>query len=107
MDKDGLAIAASRTEATEEIDRVNTRAGNAVLYYRTPEGLKSLGNPKAVVSANGLFNAAGENALACAKKDPHAEIWHLNVKVGQTTHKASAIRIPATGWLLITMDRNP
>jgi len=107
MDKDGLAIAASRTEATEEIDLVNTSAQKAVLYYRTSEGLKSLGNPKAVVSANGLFNAAGENALAGAKEDPHAEIWHLNVKVDQTTHKASAVRIPVTGWLLITMDTNP
>jgi hypothetical protein len=107
MDKDGLAIAASRRAATEEIDRVNTRAGNTVLYYRTPDGLKSLGNPKAVVSANGLFNSAGENALACAEKDPHAEIWRLNVKVGQTTHEASAVRIPATGWLLITVDTNP
>jgi hypothetical protein len=107
MDKDGLAMAASRTAATEEIDRVNTRAGNAVLYYRTSEGLKWLGNPKAVVSANGLFNAAGETALACAKKDPHAEIWHLNVKAGQATHKASAVRIPATCWLLITVDTNP
>ena len=107
MDKDGLAIAANRPAATEEIDSVNTGAGNAVLYYRTSRGLKLLGNPKAVASSNGLFNAAGESALACAKKDPHAEIWHLNLKVGQTTtHKASATRIPAAGWLLITMDTN-
>lgn len=104
MDKDGLAIAVNRSTAAEEIDRVNTRAGNAVLYYRTSRGLKSLGNQKAVSSSNGLFNEAGENALACAEKDPHAEIWHLNIKSGQTTHKAAAVRIPATGWLLITID---
>jgi hypothetical protein len=57
-------------------------------------------------SSNGLLNETGENALACADKDPHAEIWHLNVKVGQTTRKAAVARIPATGWLPITIDTN-
>ena len=104
MDKEGLAIAVSRAAATEEIDRVNTRAGSAILYYRTSPGLKSLGNQKAVSSSNGLFNEAGDNALAWTEKDPHAGIRHLKVKVGQTMHKAAAARIPATGWLLTTID---
>ena len=104
MDKEGLAIAVSRAAATKEIDRVNTKAGSAILHYRTSQGLKPLGNQKAVSSSNGLFNEAGENALACVEKDPHAEIWHLNVKTGQTTHKAAMTRIHATGWLLITID---
>jgi len=104
MDREGLAIAVNRAAATEEIDRVNTRAGSAILYYRTSQGLKSLGNQKAVSSSNGLFNEAGENALACTEKDPHIGIWHLNVKVEQTMHKAAAARIPITGWLLITID---
>ncbi len=104
MDKEGLAIAANRAAATEEINRINTRAGSAILYYRTSQGLKSLGNQKAVSSSNGLFNEAGENALVWTEKDPHAGIWHLKVKVGQTMHKAAAARIPATGWLLITID---
>ena len=104
MDKEGLAIAVSRAAATEEINRVNTKASSAILYYRTSPGLKSLGNQKAVSSSNGLFNEAGENALARAEKDPHTGIWHLKVKVGQTMHKAAAARIPATGWLLITID---
>ena len=45
-----------------------------------------------------------EKALARSEKDPHAGIWHLKVKVGQTMHKAAAARISATGWLLITID---
>ena len=102
--KDGLAIAANRETATKEIERVNTQAGKAVLYYRSSQGLASLGNEKAVSSSHGLFNEAGERALACAKKDPHAEIWYLNVKEGQTDYKAAAARVPATGWLLITID---
>jgi len=106
MDKEGLAIAANRAAASEEINRVNTRADSAILYYRTSQGLKSLGNQKGVSSSNGLFNEAGEKALSCAKKDPHAGIWRLNVKVGKTMCKAATTRIPATGWLLITIDTN-
>ena len=106
MDKKGLAIAASRASATEEINIVNTGAGSAILYYRTSQGLKSLGNQKAVSSSNALFNEAGENALACTGKDPHTGVWHLNVKAGQTIYKASAARISATGWLLITIHTN-
>ena len=56
------------------------------------------------LTAFGLFNEAGENALACTEKYPHAGIWHLNVKVEQTMHEAAAARIPATGWLLIAID---
>ena len=59
---------------------------------------------KTVPSSNTLFNEAGENTLARTKKDPHTEIWHMNVKVGQTMHKATAVKIPSTGWLLITID---
>jgi hypothetical protein len=103
MDKDGLAIATSRGAATKEISRVNTKALSAVLHYRTSRGLKSRENRKAVSSSNALFNQAGENALAAVEKEPHAETWHLNVKTGQTTHKAVVARVPSTGWLLITM----
>ncbi|MBW1781299.1 MAG: cache domain-containing protein [Deltaproteobacteria bacterium] len=104
LDKEGLAIAANRGAAMEEIDRINTRAGNAILYYRTSQGLRSLGNQKAISSSNHLFNEAGEHALACVEKDPHSEIRHLNLKVGQATHRAAVARIPSTGWLLITID---
>jgi hypothetical protein len=104
MDKDGLAIATSRAAATKEISRVNTQAGSAVLHYRTPQALESLGNQKAVASSNALFNEAGEKALAAVKKEPNAETWQLNVKTGPTTHKAAVARIPETGWLLITID---
>ena len=65
-----------------------------------------MSNQKAVSSSNGLFNEPGENALACAEKDPHAGSWQLNVKVGQRMHKAAAARIPAAGWLVITIDTN-
>ena len=106
MDKEGLAIGTNRPAATEEINRINTMAGSAVLYYRTSQGLKTLGRQKAVCSSNDLFNAAGENALAARKSNPDAEIWLLNVEVGQTARKAAAASIPATGWLLVTIDTN-
>ena len=102
MDREGLAIATNRATATEEIDRVNTKAGSAVLYYRTSQEIKVFGK-KSVSSSNGLFNEVGESLLTRVEKDPHAGIWHLQVKVGQTMYKAAAARISATGWLLITM----
>ncbi len=107
MDKEGLAIAANRTAATEEIERVNTGAGSAILHYRTAQGVNPLGNQKAVSSSNGLFNEAGENALARAKEDPHAGIWHVKVKAGEKVYKGAAVKISETGWLLITIDTNP
>ncbi len=104
LGREGLAIAANRPVATEEIERVNTGAGEAVLYYRTSSGLSSLGNPKAISSSHALFNEAGEMALASVKKDPHAEMQHLQVKVEQKIYKGAVVRLPMTGWLLITMD---
>ena len=104
IDKDGLAIAVGSRGAMEEINRVNTKAGGAVLHYRTSQGLKSLGNQAAISSANALFDEAGEKALAAVGKDPGAEVWYLTVRRGAKAHKAAAARIPATGWLLITID---
>ena len=104
MDKEGLAIAVSRVAASEEISSINAKAGSAILHYRTSQGLKSLENQKALPSSNSLFNEAGESALACVEKDPHARIWHMKVKTGQTTRPAAVARIPTTGWLLITID---
>lgn len=106
-DNEGLAIAGSRAATNEEIDRVNTEAGGAVLYYRTSQGFKSHGNQRAVPSSNGLFNAAVANALASAGKDPHAGTWHLKVKAGKRMYEAAAARIPQTGWLPVTIDTNP
>ena len=107
MDRDGLAMAANRPAATKEIESVNSGAGSAILYYRTSEGLKTLGTQKAVPSSNGLFNAAGEKALASGKKNPQAGIWPMKVKVGEKTYKGAAVKIPETGWLLITIDVGP
>jgi hypothetical protein len=104
MDKDGLAIAAGSGAPTEEIHRVNTEAGRAVLYYRTSKSLKSIGNNRVKSSSNPLFNAAGESALASLEREPKAAIWHLSVKTGPTTHKVAVARIPETGWLMITID---
>ena len=42
VDDHGLAIGASDPDLVAEIDRVNTEAGGAVLYFRTAEGMKTL-----------------------------------------------------------------
>jgi hypothetical protein len=68
------------------------------------ESIKSLEIRGAVSSSHGLYNEAGENALACANKNPRAGMWHMDVKLGQTITRAVAVRIAATGWFLITID---
>ncbi len=104
MDRNGLAVAANNTAVVDEIEQVNTKAGAAVLYYRTPKGIKSLGNEKAVSSSNGLLNEVGEKAVALAAKDPNAESWRIKINEGQAAHQAAVARIPATGWLLLTIE---
>lgn len=105
MDREGLAIAASTPEAAGEIDRINSGAGKAVLYYRTAETLNSLSNPDKASSCNALLTAAGEAATACGKKYPSRGAWPLNVKTDQGTYRAAAAKIPATGWLILVIDR--
>lgn len=106
-DKNGLAIAVNRPAATQEIDRVNTRAKNAVLYFRTPVGLRTVSNPKAVASSNDLLNAAVENALASLKKDPGTAIGHFTITSGSTDHNGAVVTIPSTGWPLIAIEAGP
>lgn len=104
MNKDGLAIGANRTSAVKEIDSVNARAGAAVLYYRNSEGRNALKSQKVICSSNALFDAVGEDAVVSATKEPNKGLWQLNVKVGERIYKAAAAKVPATGWLLVTVD---
>jgi hypothetical protein len=105
MDRKGLAIAASTPDAAGEIDRINSGAGKAVLYYRTAETLNSLPNPGGASSCNPLLNAAGETATACGKKNPSRGTWSLNVKTDRGAYRAAVAKIPATGWLIVVIDQ--
>lgn len=107
MDKNGLAIAATSTTASEEIERINTREGAAVLYYRTTQGTTSLGKPEAVPSASPLFNGVGEQAVAWAAASPGAVMSRMPVAVAGRVYRAAMVKIPPTGWMLVTIDLQP
>ena len=99
-----LAIAGSTPKAAGEIDRVNSSAGKAVLYYRTSESIKALPNQAGIPSCNPLLTAAGDTATACVKEEPSRDNWPLNVRTAGAAYKAAAARIRTTGWLLVTID---
>ena len=50
IDGEGLAIDATDATLAAEIDRVNSEAGAAVLYFRSAEGVRRLGTKDAVAS---------------------------------------------------------
>ena len=105
MDREGLAIAGRTPDAAGEIDRINSEAGKAVLYYRAAETLNSLPNPDGVSSCNPVLTSAGETATACVKKNPSRGTWPLNVKTDQGAYRAAAAKIPETGWLIVVIDQ--
>lgn len=96
VDGSGLAIDASEPTLADEIDRVNTKAQAAALYYRTAEGLEGLAGKHAVPSADDEVNALVEAALAKVGAGDNGPV-DLDGK------RALAARIENTGWLLILL----
>lgn len=94
VDGKGLAIDASNPALADEIDRVNTKARAAVLYFRTAESLRASGVDHAVASTNARINALVEAALA---KVGTAD----NAPAEVDGERALAAHIENTGWLLI------
>jgi hypothetical protein len=64
VDSDGLAIDASDPALAAEIDRVNTKAGAAVLYYRSADGMATITTKDAIASSSAETNALVELVLA-------------------------------------------
>jgi len=64
VDSEGLAIGASDTALAADIDRVNAKAGAAVLYYRSDDGIDTITNRDAVASSSAEINALVEQVLA-------------------------------------------
>lgn len=98
VDEEGLAIDSSDASLADEIERVNTKAGAAVLYYRSAEGLKEVANNQAVASTNDQINTLVEAALTkvgTADKAP----------VEVDGERAVAAPIDSTEWLLVLIRR--
>jgi len=64
VDSEGLAIDAYDPALAAEIDRVNAKAGAAVLYYRSADGMETITNRDAVASSSAEINALVEQVLA-------------------------------------------
>lgn len=94
VDDKGLAIDASDMELADEIDRVNTEAQAAVLYYRGAEDLKGVRDDQAVASTNGRINALVEASVAAAGAGGTAPVQ-------VDGRRALAAQVENTGWLLI------
>jgi hypothetical protein len=95
VDGKGLAIDASAPGLAAEIDRVNSKAGAAVLYYRTEDGLRTIDAKDAVVSQHASVDALVEQVLAKADSgdDP--------VRLDAGGRRVLAARIESTGWLVV------
>jgi hypothetical protein len=94
---DGLAIDASDPKLAAEIDQVNTKAGAAVLHYRTADGMKSVVADGAVASDDASTNALVELVLAQAD---NADSIKLDVD-GNRVLVAPVKRTPAGSLILI------
>jgi hypothetical protein len=99
IDSKGLAIDATDPALAAEIDRVNSEAGAAVLYFRTADGIKRLGTNDAVGSESAQLNSAMENLLRQAEPSSAP-----TVRLDINGRRVLAARIERTGWLVILME---
>jgi hypothetical protein len=94
VDGEGLAIDASDPALASEIDRVNAKAGAAVLYYRSPEGMETITTRDAIASSSAETNALVEQVLAKAGGGN-------TVQLELGGRRVLAAPIEHTPWLLV------
>ena len=98
MTKRGKAIAASDPKVAAALIEENTKAGDAVVYFRADRGLASLGLEKATDSPDDDLNAAGEGVLERTKTEKG-----LPIVFTQGKDMVLAARIKTTGWYLVLL----
>jgi hypothetical protein len=94
IDGDGLAIDTSDPTLDAEIDRVNAKAGAAVLYYRSPDGMKTITARDAAASSSAETNMLVEQVLAKAGGGN-------TVRLDLDGRRVLAAPIRHTAWLLV------
>jgi hypothetical protein len=97
VDQRGLAIDASDADLAAELQTVNTKAGAAVLFYRTAKGLKGLEQKDAVVSRFHWVNSVTEQVIGHGAKTGESPMVALEAD----GRNVLAARIPSTGWYVI------
>jgi Methyl-accepting chemotaxis protein-like, first PDC sensor domain len=94
VDGDGLAIDATDPTLDAEIDRVNAKAGAAVLYYRSADGMKTITAKDATASSSAETNTLIEQVLAKAGGGN-------TVRIDLGGRRVLAAPIKHTAWLLV------
>lgn len=101
VDDRGLAIAASDPQLAAEIDRVNTAAGTAALYYRNVDDMAAVADKDAVASSSPFINALVEQVLDKAGDS------NESVRLVRKDGRVLAQRIEGTGWLAVLFMASP
>ena len=96
MNRRGKAIAASDPKIADFIVKENTKAGDAVVYFRADRGLAALGREKNVDSPDDALNDAAEMVLERAEGERK---WPIAFTRGKET--VLAARLSETGWYLM------
>jgi len=94
VDSDGLAIDATDPALAAEIDRVKAKAGAAVLYYRSADGMETIMTKGAIASSSAETNALVEQVLANSDGDNT-----LRLDLGG--RHVLVAPIESTAWLLV------
>jgi hypothetical protein len=96
VDGEGLAIDATDSALSAEIDQVNSEAGAAVLHFRTAAGIEALGVKNAVVSRSAEMSSAIERLLQQAER-----IGEASIRLEVDGRHLLAARIERTGWFVV------
>lgn len=97
MNRRGKAIAASDPKLADFIVAENTKAGDAVVYFRADRGLAALGQEKYVDSPDTALNDTAEMVLERAQSE--GATWPIVFSRDKET--VLAARLPSTGWYLM------
>jgi hypothetical protein len=98
MNRRGKAIAASDPKVAAAIVAANTKAGDAVVYFRADRGLTALGLEKGQDSPDDEANNAAEEVLARAETEKGRPIVFTQGKT-----MVLATRVKTTGWYLVLL----
>lgn len=98
MNRRGKAIAASDPRVADFIVRTNTKARDAVVYFRADRGLAALGQEKGVDSPDDTLNAACETVIEQAETSKVRPIVFT-----QGEDQVLAGRLDTTGWYLVLL----
>lgn len=98
MNRRGKAIAASDRKTSDFLVAENTKAGDAVVYFRADRGLAALGLEKGIASPDETVNRAAEEVV-----EHHDTERGGPIVFNQGKDMVLAARLDTTGWYLMLL----